>query len=270
MSEPVSKLIDRLRPQRVKLFDADKSVPEASKIEREIAYAMSESKPFVLERANDGHVFLSTPAVVRETAGSGAPFFLSIAGRYVEANVPNSNGAMWTSEGLEVGLPTVANGPLNHLHQEKKIVGCITDASLVRKETETASYGLDDHIAIEGVMWSWLWPHETSAIKRASDTGSLYLSMECVSESVTCVDGCGQTFSHEQAMIGSGNVCEHIKARTGIRRFNNPVFLGGATVVPPYRPGWHGSSAKVEMASEFDPDLNLAVNDVLMYSGARQ
>lgn len=268
MSESVSALIDRLRP--TVSFDADEEATEMSPVAREVATALTESKPFVLERKNDGHVFLTTPAAVREMAGAGAPFFMKVTGKYVEANVPNSNGAMWTSQGLEVGLPTVVDGPLNWLHEEKRIVGCITDADLVKSDKEKASFGVDDHIAIEGVVWSWLWPREAASVNSASQRNSLYLSMECVSDSVTCVDGCGQTFGHEQAMLGADGVCEHIRRRTGIRRFNNPVFLGGAVVVPPHRPGWSNSSAKVEMASEMDPGLDLAVNDVLMYSGARR
>jgi len=252
-------IIDRIKPPRPAIrFDAEEVVRPA--MFREVAYALSNHEPFVLERQNDGHIFLTAPASVRETAGT--PFFTRISGDYVEANKPNRNGAMWTSQGLEVGVATVANGPLNWLHEEKHIIGCITDANLVGATDQA-----DDHISVDGVMWSWLWPAETAMLKASSERNSLYLSMECVSESVICVDGCGETFPHEQAMLGDG-VCEHVRKRTGIRRFNNPVFLGGAVIVPPYRPGWSKSNAKVEAAIESGTDVNLAVNDLLVYSGA--
>lgn len=262
--DSVTAIIDRIKPRTVLPFTPDE--PNLA-LAREVATAMTRNDPFILENREDGHLFISTPAVVRETAGEKKNPFLRVSGKYVEANRPNNNGAMWTSDGLEVGLPTVANGPLNWLHEERHVIGCITTADLVKREAAVEE--LNDHIAVESVVWSWLWPRESAIIRSASEAGSLYYSMECISDTVTCIDCGGVSYEYERAMQAGPGVCQHVRNRKGRRRFDGPVFLGGAVVVPPHRPAWSASRAVVEAAIDEDSELGIAVNDVLVYSGAR-
>jgi hypothetical protein len=39
--------------------------------------------------------------------------------------------------------------------------------------------------------------------------------------------------------------CEHLQERTSIRHIVNPIFRGGAIIVPPTTPGWKEASASV-------------------------
>jgi uncharacterized Rossmann fold enzyme len=69
--------------------------------------------------------------------------------------------------------------------------------------------------------------------------------MECISREVGCAGptGCGKTTTDAQYMAGAA--CEHVLQRASIRQFIDPVFLGGAVIVPPARPGWAGADATV-------------------------
>ena len=39
--------------------------------------------------------------------------------------------------------------------------------------------------------------------------------------------------------------CEHLLERSSVRHIVNPVFRGGALIVPPVRPGWKNASATI-------------------------
>lgn len=198
-------------------------------------------KALLVESEKSGHVFMSAPfRVVEEAAGTdvqGSPF-LYLDGRFVEADHPNGNGALWTSADLELATATVASGPLNWLHEERHIIGSIVGASFRREQAARS------HITASSVVWRYLWPEEARAIERASAERQLWYSMECVSRTVTCLS-CDGTFEFEKAIRRSSDVCRHIQQRTSVRRFNEPTFLGGAVILPPFRPGWSGANAEV-------------------------
>jgi len=63
-----------------------------------------------------------------------------------------------------------------------------------------------------------------------------------VAESVTCAgpNGCGQEFDYAGPM--SETYCDHILSRESSRQLNKPLFLGGALIYPPDRPGWKNAS----------------------------
>ena len=179
---------------------------------------------------------------------------LTVQGRFVGADAPNRNGALWTSGDLQMGLPTVANGPLNWLHEARHVIGTITTADFVSASTEqvTAAEGngdlqrpIDPHISATAVVWKWIYPDEAYVIQQASDSQMLWYSMECISKEVSCVGdgGCGATSSYSDYM--SGAACEHVVQRASTRRFVDPVFLGGAIIVPPTRPGWGDADVRV-------------------------
>jgi hypothetical protein len=178
------------------------------------------------------------------------PGMLWMQGRFVGAEEPNRNNAMWATGDLELGEATVAHGPLNWLHESRHIIGTIADARLVRPEpaaegAETAAENPNPHIVAASAVWKWIYPDEAWVIEQANDTGYLWYSMECISEHVECsgADGCGRQVTYLDYLQKAG--CEHMQERSAVRRFINPVFLGGAVIVPPSRPGWADADARV-------------------------
>lgn len=186
------------------------------------------------------------------------PAFAWVQGRYVGGEAANRNGAYWSTADLEVGAPTVKHGPFNWLHQSTKVVGAIVDTALVGPppvslQGLTAAVMERPYIAALSVAWKWVHPQEVAVLQMASDMGELYYSMECIAEQVQCLadvqgpggQGCGESFEYLTAMTQPAKVCEHIRAKSSVRRLINPTFLGGAAVVPPAKPGWGDANAVV-------------------------
>lgn len=202
-------------------------------------------KAFVLH-AKSGRTVITGP--VREIAMANAGFTY-LRGRFVEADTPNSNGALWTTADLELGQNTVAGGPLNWLHDDHKIIGSLLDGSLVAgREAAGTQPAIGNHIETTAAVWRFLFPQQADAIEKAAADKGLYFSMECISREVACVDaegrpGCGESFSYED--YDAGKTCTHLRERSSLRRFVDPIFLGGAVIVPPVRPGWANAEAEV-------------------------
>lgn len=180
-----------------------------------------------------------------------AEHMLWMHGRFVGAEAPNRNGAFWSAGDLEMAKGSVVNGPLNWLHDAKHVIGTLAKADYINPAAKGASgQGVQrsaelPHITATAAIWKWIYPDESYVVAQASDQQSLWFSMECISKEVSCVgpNGCGNTTTYAQYMAGSA--CEHVMQRASIRRFVNPVFLGGAVIVPPTRPGWAEADARV-------------------------
>jgi hypothetical protein len=56
-------------------------------------------------------------------------------------------------------------------------------------------------------------------------------------------NGCGHLT--EYASYIGGDQCQHMRERSAVRHFIDPVFLGGAVIVPPARPGWAEADATI-------------------------
>jgi hypothetical protein len=187
-----------------------------------------------VHHADSGRTIITAP--VRETAAANAGF-LYLHGRFVEADTPNRNGAMWTSEDLELAQATVAGGPLNWLHDETHIVGTLLDGRFqAGREAAAGEPAIGNHIVSTAALWRFLFPQETAIVEKAAADARLYYSMECVSETVTCVSGCGADFGYKDFLQKAA--CGHLNSRESAVRFNQPTFLGGALIVPPVEPGW--------------------------------
>lgn len=221
---------------------------------------------FVVE--GDEGVFLTAPATILETdrqaawekASAANPHFVYLQGRFVEGDTPNRNSGFWTTGDLELAQATVANGPLNWLHDEKHIIGTLTDSRMVYRE---AADSVGNHLQAMSAIWKFIYPQETDVIEKASVSNTLWYSMECVSETVTCIDspgkpGCGETFAYKALMREPAKVCGHLREKSSIKRFNQPTFLGGAVIIPPVRPGWAKADASVmRQAAEVAEHSNL-------------
>ncbi len=192
-----------------------------------------------------------------EQAGLDFEDFLTrISGRLVGAEQANGNGQFWATEDLQFGMGSVAHGPLNWLHHERKIIGCLTDASLVQRQTASDGAFEPAHIRADSVMWSYLFPGETVVVREAAAAQKLYYSMECVSKQVQCAgpSGCGATMEYLDAHNKTEKACAHVRERASARRFIKPAFQGAAVIVPPVAPGWSGANAdllrRVETSKE--------------------
>lgn len=207
------------------------------------------AKAFLTEA--NGKTLITGPAeAMPEVASAANPYFLRIQGRLVGAEKANRNGALWTTGDLEMGQPTVNNGPLNWLHESRHIIGALSESAMVLPKAETAATAIvDPYIEASSVLWSFIWPDEAAVVQQASDSSKLWYSMECISENVHCqADECGGVFSYLDVVTASEGICEHVANRTAARRFENPTFLGAAVIVPPVRPGWADADAKVVTA----------------------
>lgn len=206
------------------------------------AIEVEPERAFVVE--GKGRTVITAP--LREVAAKNVGFTY-LRGRFVEADTPNGNGALWTTEDLQIGEATVAGGPLNWLHQEDKIIGTLLDGQLVSGR-EAAGAGVGNHIVSTAAVWRFLFQREADTIEKAAKDGALFYSMECLSREVACVDtpgrpGCGEQFSY--ADYDAKRACAHLNQRASVRRFVDPLFLGGAIIVPPIQPGW--GKAEVEV-----------------------
>lgn len=227
-------------PERVRtrVEYVDQQVPEQAR-----AFKLE-----VGEGDNAKTIITGPAAAFLEKASSPNPMFLNIMGRFVGAEKANRNKALWTTDDLVFGQPTVKNGPLNWLHEERHIVGAITEAALLTP-TEASDGGETEppYIAAAASMWKWLWPNESAVVEMAAASGNLWYSMECVSETVIChgENGCGTEVAYLDALTKSDKCCQHLRERSSERRFKEPTFLGGAVIVPPVRPGWDKANARV-------------------------
>lgn len=218
-------------------------------VRRETVYLPAEqSKAFVTE-VNDKTILTARAGAALKTTSLN-PHYLDIRGRFVGADQANRNKAFWSTGDLEFGEASVKNGPLNWLHEGRHIIGTLTDSTLVQAREQSKDLfdkRLHPYIATSAVVWKWLWPNESEVIEQAAAKSKLALSMECYSETVICSgpNGCGEEYPYAQAQQAANGVCDHLKARSSVRRFKNPTFLGGAVIVPPVRPGWKDAHAEL-------------------------
>lgn len=161
-----------------------------------------------------------------------SPFQKWVLGKYVEADTANSNMQKWDLKNMSQGQPTITHAPMNLLHQPRRIVGHFVDTELLYPDT--AADG-NPFIEALGIFYRYYFPEELQIVERAHAEGSLYFSMECVGRSVTC-ESCQGEFDYRGPQDPS--YCSHINNRESAKLFNDPVFLAGALIVPPVKPGW--------------------------------
>lgn len=177
--------------------------------------------------------------------------YLWIAGRFVQAGIPNKNGHFWTVADLEYGNESIKYTPMNALHQWSRPVGTFVDSKIVNRAI--ASDESHPEIQALGVVWSANFPQMASVVKQAYADKKLWFSMECVAESKECL-ACGKTYEW-----GTPNemACEHMSSsKTAPRRLINPTFVGGALIFPPESPAWRDADI-----TEVAKDLTIAYTD---------
>jgi hypothetical protein len=266
-----------------KVAKAEAVAPKATALDEGGFVTEVAGKVILTAPATSVHEAWELPEPLRERwerAASANPYYQWIGGRFVEAERANRNGAFWSTADLQFGEMSVKNGPLNWLHEGRKVIGTIADHALVASvpaapvqqfassttnplitmatgaSTTTNSIFTHPTTAAErpfisaiSTVWKWLYPEEAKVIEKSSDEKTLYYSMECVAREMQCMagesGGCGESFDYMTAMTAPDKVCEHIAQRSSHRRMVDPYFLGGAVIVPPVRPGWGEANAEV-------------------------
>lgn len=175
-----------------------------------------------------------------------------VLGKFVEANKANLNKQYWTLDHLRLAQPTIAYAPMNMLHHAHNIVGTFAATEMVyptgggeEEAKESAAYEYDNpYIEALGAFWKWLFPNELQVVEAAHNCGSLFFSMECIAKTITCAGeiGCGTEYAY--AGPSSETYCEHLNSGEGVKQLNSPIFVGGALIFPPERPGWPGAEIK--------------------------
>lgn len=186
------------------------------------------------------------------------PFIQWIAGDFVEGDNANSNTQFWTAGDLELAEYTIKYSPLNMVHKFRQPIGFYAATKTIQLNREAASKvvqlakpeekaGSMKIQALSG-LWTHIFPFEAAQAEEADAEGLLYYSMECRGSHLTCgtdeskgLIGCGKTFDYMQV----DTHCEHLLERSSVRHIVNPVFRGGALIVPPVRPGWKNASASI-------------------------
>jgi hypothetical protein len=159
--------------------------------------------------------------------------YMWIAGRFVQAGVPNKNGHFWEIEDLEFGNKSIRHTPMNMLHQWSRPVGTFVDSQIVRRAS--ASEGEIAEIQALGVVWASNFAQAASTLKSHHEEGNLWFSMECIAEKKQCMN-CGLSFDWKTP---NELACAHLQeSRLAPRRLINPTFVGGALIFPPESPAW--------------------------------
>ena len=222
----------------------------------------------VLERGNSSYV-VGTASIVRSqddvaqdlaaavrtdfTIERSNPMITWIAGDFVESDRPNQNRQFWTAGDLEIAEYTILHAPLNMVHKYRTPVGFFADTRIVktaRPKKAAAETSAAQPLKIQALsgMWTHIFPVEAAIVEAANEEGLLFYSMECKGTHITCgsdeslgIVGCGETFEYGKVATH----CEHLMERTSVRHIVNPVFRGGALIVPPVRPGWKSAHASI-------------------------
>jgi hypothetical protein len=176
------------------------------------------------------------------------PAYKWVLGKFVEADNANSNQQFWSLAELQKSQYSIKNSPMNIMHQGSYIVGTWTQAELIYPEpddsADAAAKAENPYVEVLGPFWKRYFPEEIKAVEAAFAVGTLAISMECISETVTCSgeNGCGNTY--EYAGRQSDTYCPELNEMKSIKQFNNPHFLAGALILPPGKPGWKNAHVK--------------------------
>ena len=200
-----------------------------------------------------------------------SPFVQWIAGDFVEADRPNNNTQFYTAGDLEMAEYTIRYAPLNMIHRFRTPIGFFAATKTVKLEKEEAADQDASPLKIQALsgLWSHIFPFESAQVDAADDAGLLFYSMECRGSHLICgtdeargLVGCGGKFDY----MAVDDHCAHLQERSSVRHIVNPVFRGGAAIVPPVRPGWKGANASVLSAAVMQEAAQFAAQNEEQYN----
>lgn len=220
----------------------------------------------VVEKSDS--VIIASRAVIlpedREVASSWAskyvyrnPGFKWILGNFAEADNPNRNHQLMEFTQLSAAQDSIRHTPMNMIHT-KKAVGTFVSGEMIYPND--VDRNVNPYLEALSVFWKYAYGDEYKVVEMAHEGGQLFYSMEAVPSSLTCVGefGCGAEFAYRGPK--SDTYCDHINNLVSDRQMNDPVFVGGALIVPPVKPGWSNAAIK-ELAAFVDDSKNDLVTD---------
>lgn len=172
-----------------------------------------------------------------------------ILGKFVEADRANKNQQFFTLEGLQMGNPSIAHGPMNVNHNPRNVVGAFVASELIFPAETAGEEPLNPYIESLAVFWKYYFPDEYRAIQNASGDGGLFYSMECVPQGLSTIGGSNDATVYPYEGRQSPNYSKEINERTYPIMLHGPHFTGGALVIPPEKPAW--CNADAQMVSQF-------------------
>lgn len=188
-----------------------------------------ESDPLMTEVITAG---FSAATIETASAPTQSALMTGFHGRLVRAEEANLNGAYFSVEDLQYGLPSLQGAPVTWNHETVAgAYGLIQGALL---ET-TPDFG--PHIWIDGGLWTARFPEFTDSLMTSVENGSGAMSMECVASAIQCmVSDCGCVATDPT------EACQHLLDRTGPRRMVMPTFYGAGLILDGVKPGWPDAS----------------------------
>lgn len=189
-----------------------------------------------------------------------APDRSFIVGRYIHGgHPPNRNGHLFKTEELPEALRYLPFTALDMLHDARRIVGTHaatkmvypSGTALTNPTARSDPYGATPYSVVLACMWSYLFPDDAKTMASAFEEGNAFLSHSTLPLAGVSCDTCGHTAPW--AGYTSTTYCDHMQG-TNPKWMNQPLFLGGAVIVPPVKPGWHAAQiTKVEAFMRENP-----------------
>lgn len=180
-----------------------------------------------------------------------------LIGRYLGTGVANENGHIFRLSDIEAAHNRIVHTPLNMLHRATHVIGTFAAANLVVAQPDgdvatSSDLSATGHVEALAAVWRYVFPDEWETITAANEQRSLFYSMEAIPKSVTCPT-CVAT--HPYAGPASDTYCDHMAKAGGPKILDDPLFVGGAIVVPPAKPGWRGADI-TELASASEEEVD--------------
>ncbi len=172
------------------------------------------------------------------------PAYRWIIGKYVESERANHNNMRWRAEDLPEARATIDHAPMNILHRPHYIVGSFVGSEMMYPSAMSLAQETNEqppYIEAVGAFWSYYFPNELAVVAQAYDEGSLFFSMECLSETITWSTPSGDSKEFDYAGPRDASYAGW-DDRDNISTLNKPLFVGGALILPPEVPAWRGAS----------------------------
>lgn len=152
---------------------------------------------------------------------------LWLRGQYVEADKPNRNGQLWTSDELSIKSLSPTLMPITVMHDPRTAVGLIADTKLLVPENDNVPRA---RIETALAVWAHRFPAVAEECLANYKQGTLMQSMECSISHYSCTD-CGRGFVKLPQDAERANWCDHLRkgsAENGIpvRRLEGVTFTG--------------------------------------------
>jgi hypothetical protein len=153
------------------------------------------------------------------------PHIAWFRGHYVEADIANGNGAMWTAGEIALKGLTPMLMPVTVMHDPRTAVGAIADLALRTPEKDKVPRSKIETVL---ALWKHRFPEVVEEAQHNYEQGSLMQSMECLAPNYDCRE-CGMGFTKLPGGAERANWCAHLKGETDVtptRILRAVVFTG--------------------------------------------